>query len=755
MLTPELQDTLRRAVDYARSRRHEYILLEHVLLAMCDDPTAAKILRNCGADVDELRGELETYLEDQVATLPEGTDHEPEQTLSFQRVLQRAAMHVEGAGRENMNAGNVLVSLYRERESYAVYLLEQQGVTRFDVVNYISHGISKVGGENGSWDGPRARGVQEGEDEQVKAPLETFTTNLVERAKEGKIDPLIGRDAELERTIQVLCRRRKNNPLFVGEPGVGKTALAEGLALRISEGNVPEPLKDTVIYSLDMSAVLAGTRYRGDFEERLKAVVKEVTDNPKAVLFIDEIHTIVGAGATSGGTMDAANMLKPQLASGELRCIGSTTFKDYKSAFQRDRALERRFQKIDVGEPTVDEAYKILKGLKERYEEHHGIKYTDAALRAAAELSSRHITGQFLPDKAIDVVDEAGARAALQSKPDKPKKSIRPKDIEEVVARMAMIPPKTVSKDDKLRLENIDRDLKQLIYGQDPAIDTIATAIRMNRAGLSHPDRPIGNFLFAGPTGVGKTELARQLANVLGVHFARYDMSEYMEKHTVSRLIGAPPGYVGFDQGGLLTDEIRKHPYCVVVLDEIEKAHPDIFNILLQVMDHATLTDNNGNKADFRNVILIMTSNAGSREMSAARIGFGDTAPEGKDAKKSLEKVFSPEFRNRLDAVVFFDILPPEVIERVVEKFIHELDGQLAEKKVHVEVTPAAKAWLAKHGYDKLYGARPMNRLIQDKVKKALANEILFGKLAGGGTVIVDSKDIDAEDLDFEFPEAN
>ncbi len=750
MLTPELQDTLRRAVESCRARRHEYLLLEHVLLAMLDDATARKILRHCGADVEALRRELEEYL-GELPTLPEDADQDPEQTMSFQRMLQRAAMHVQGAGRETMNAGNLLVSMYRERDSHAVYLLEKQGVTRFDVVNYISHGISKVA--TGETTTPKGVLTDGSEEEAVRDPLGNFTTNLNERAAAGKVDPLVGRDKELERTIQVLCRRRKNNPLFVGEPGVGKTALAEGLALRIHEGNVPAPLKDTTIYSLDMSAVLAGTRYRGDFEERLKAVLKELVGNPKAILFIDEIHTIVGAGATTGGTMDAANIFKPPLASGELRCIGSTTYKDFKGAFGRDRALARRFQKIDVVEPTVAETVEILQGLKPHYEKHHGVRYTDAAIHAAADLASRHITDAFLPDKAIDVVDEVGAKASLRDRAEGEIFEIVPEDIEGVVAKIARIPERTVSKDDKSKLESLELDLKRVIFGQDQAIQQVATAIKLSRAGIGHPDKPVGNFLFAGPTGVGKTELARQLASVLGVHFARYDMSEYMEKHTVSRLIGAPPGYVGFDQGGLLTDEIRKHPYCVVVLDEIEKAHPDIYNILLQVMDHATLTDNNGAKADFRNVILIMTTNAGSREMTTAGIGFGDTDPSARDSRKALEKTFSPEFRNRLDAVVLFDTLPQEVIERVVDKFLHELDGQLAEKHVHIEVSPAAKSWLAIRGFDKLYGARPMARLIHEKLKTQLANELLFGKLQKGGTVHVDVDGPDAEALSFDFPD--
>jgi ATP-dependent Clp protease ATP-binding subunit ClpA len=651
-------------------------------------------------------------------------------------------MHVQGAGRAQMTTGNLLVAMYRERDSFAVYLLEKQGVTRFDVINYISHGVSKVEPSGGVV--PRSRGVEaEGEADagKVANPLESFCIDLSARAAEGKIDPLIGRDAELERMIQVLCRRRKNNPLLIGEPGVGKTALAEGLALRIHDKQVPTALADNRVYALDMTAVLAGTRFRGDFEERLKAVIEVLTKDPKAILFIDEIHTIVGAGATSGGTMDAANMLKPALSNGELRCIGSTTFKDYRNSFERDRALTRRFQRIDVGEPSVAEAIEILKGLRSRYEAHHQVRYSDAAIAAAAELSARHINGSHLPDKAIDVMDEAGARVRLMAEADRPVE-IRPPLIEDVVAKMARIPPRTVSTTDKDKLANLERDLRQAIFGQDSAIDQIATAIKLSRAGLGHPDKPTGNFLFAGPTGVGKTELAKQLAKTLGVEFLRFDMSEYMEKHTVSRLIGAPPGYVGFDQGGLLTDAINKHPYCVLLLDEIEKAHPDLFNILLQVMDHATLTDNNGRKADFRNVVLIMTSNVGSREMAAAKLGFGGgPGVDPKAGKGALERMFTPEFRNRLDAVVFFDGLPPEVIKQVAQKFIDELDGQLASKKVQLDVTPAALAYFADKGYDRAMGARPMGRVISEAIKKPLANEILFGALVHGGVAKIDCVD--------------
>jgi ATP-dependent Clp protease ATP-binding subunit ClpA len=758
VLSPELQQTLQRAVEDVRTRRHEFLLLEHLLLAMLDDPGVVNIIRHCGGDLKRLRVDLESFLTDKVEVLPDDSDSMPEQTLGFQRVLQRALMHAQGAERDTVTNGNLLVAMFRERDSYAVYLLEKQGITRFDVINYISHGISKVDPGAGR---PSARGAREGdlgieEESAITRPLEQFTTDLVQRAADGKIDPLVGRESELERAIQVLCRRRKNNPLLVGEPGVGKTAIAEGLALRIHEGKVPRPLARARIFALDMTAVLAGTRYRGDFEERLKAVIKELIDNPNSVLFIDEIHTIVGAGATAGGTMDAANILKPALAAGELRCIGSTTYKDYKSAFERDRALSRRFQRIDITEPSVGEAIEILRGLKPHYEDHHGVEYTDAAIEAAANLSARHITGSHLPDKAIDVIDEAGARARLSVPPpevdeededggeeaEQERITIVPLDIEAVVAKMARIPPRTVSSTDKEKLATLDGDLKRVIFGQDPAVQQLARAIKMSRAGLGRPDKPTGSFLFAGPTGVGKTELAKQLASVLGVEFLRFDMSEYMEKHTVSRLIGAPPGYVGFDQGGLLTDAINKNPYSVVVLDEIEKAHPDLYNILLQVMDHATLTDNNGRKADFRNVILIMTTNAGSREMAAARIGFGESGADGSSGgKKALERVFSPEFRNRLDATIFFDSLSREVVRRVVDKFLDEVDGQLAERRVHLEVSDAAKEWFAEHGYDRTFGARPMARLIQDKLKVALADELLFGKLENGGIARVDVAD--------------
>ena len=742
MLSPDLSATLQRAVADTRRRRHEYLTLEHLLLAMLEDPSAVDVVGKCGGEVDKLRAELEQFLTDSVEPLPEDEESGPDQTLAFQRVFQRAAMHVQGAGRAQMTSGNLLVAMYRERDSFAVYLLEKQGVTRFDVINYISHGVSKV--DPGAGVVPRARGVEqdgEADAEKVKNPLESFCVDLSARAAEGKIDPLIGRAAELERMIQVLCRRRKNNPLLIGEPGVGKTALAEGLALRIHDKQVPAALADNRVFALDMTAVLAGTRFRGDFEERLKAVIEVLTKDPKAILFIDEIHTIVGAGATSGGTMDAANMLKPALSNGDLRCIGSTTFKDYRNSFERDRALTRRFQRIDVGEPSVAEAIEILKGLRSHYEAHHQVKFSDAALAAAAELSARHINGSHLPDKAIDVIDEAGARVRLMAEADRPT-VILPALIEEVVSKMARIPPRSVSTTDRDKLANLEPDLKRSIFGQDPAIEQITTAIKLSRAGLSHPDKPTGNFLFAGPTGVGKTELAKQLAKTLGVEFLRFDMSEYMEKHTVSRLIGAPPGYVGFDQGGLLTDAVNKHPYCVLLLDEIEKAHPDLFNILLQVMDHASLTDNNGRKADFRNVVLIMTSNVGSREMAATKLGFGgDSSVDPKAGKGALERMFTPEFRNRLDAVVFFDGLPTEVIHKVAQKFLDELDGQLAAKKVELDVSPAAVAYFADRGYDKAMGARPMGRVISEAIKKPLANEILFGALVHGGLAKIDVVD--------------
>jgi ATP-dependent Clp protease ATP-binding subunit ClpA len=734
-LARSLEAALTLAVREARRRRHEFLTIEHVFAALLEDAGVVDVLRACGGDVPRLKGDVAAWLDAHVDRLPPGVDAPPEQTLAFQRVLQRAAAHVQSAGKDEVDGRHVLAAIFREPDCQAAYLLAQQGITRLDVITYISHGIPKV--PQGSDADPAD--AAEGDDTDASArpardPLAAFTENLVARAAAGRIDPLIGRERELERTVQVLCRRRKNNPLFVGDPGVGKTALVEGLALRIHRGEVPAALRDAPVYALDMGALLAGTKFRGEFEARLKAVLAALRDKPRAILFIDEIHTVVGAGATHGGSMDASNILKPALASGELRCVGATTFQDFKQHFERDRALARRFQKIDVGEPTVEETHAILRGLKGRYEAHHGVAYTDGALRAAAELSARHVHDRFLPDKAIDVIDEAGARAQLAGG----KKVVRTRDVEQVVALMARIPPRQVSASDRDRLATLDRDLKLVIFGQDAAIDTVVAAIRLARAGLGQPEKPVGAFLFAGPTGVGKTEVAKQLALALGVEFLRFDMSEYMEKHTVSRLVGAPPGYVGFDQGGLLTDAIRRTPHAVLLLDEIEKAHPDIFNVLLQVMDHATLTDAQGRKADFHHVILIMTTNAGAQEMAAAAIGFG--APSNADkGKKALERLFSPEFRNRLDAVVPFASLSPEAVERVVDKFVSELEAQLAARRVTIELTPAARRWLAQRGYDPAFGARPMARLIQQEVKRPLADELLFGRLKGGGRIDVDA----------------
>ena len=739
-VSKELQQTLQAAVAEARRRRHEYVTLEHLLHAMTKDRVASEVLLACGADLKALERELEEYLDRTLESL--GSAQDPEQTAAFQRVLQRAAWHVQGSGRTELNAGDVLVAITRERGSHAVYLLEKQGVRRVDILQYIAHGVGKDGAQNpaapeSGGDEPGEEPGEEGGGRPVKDPFRTFTTNLVERAAQGLIDPLIGREAELERTIQVLCRRRKNNPVFVGEPGVGKTAIVEGLALRIHEKKVPAVLEKAAIYSLDMGALLAGTKFRGEFEQRLKGVIAGVKKTPHAILFIDEIHTIVGAGATTGSSLDASNLLKPALASGELRCIGSTTFHDYKQTFDRDHALSRRFQKIEVQEPTVEDTVKILRGLKKVYEDHHGVVFTARSLRAAAELSAKHINDRQLPDKAIDVLDETGARDRMRPE-NKRHKRITARDVERVVAKIAKIPERTVTADAQEQLANLLPELKKVIYGQDAAVESIVSAIQLSRSGLGAPEKPIGNFLFSGPTGVGKTELAKQLARVLGVEFLRFDMTEYQEKHTVSRLIGAPPGYVGFDQGGLLTDAIRKTPYAVLLLDEIEKAHPDIFNLLLQVMDHATLTDNNGRKADFRHVILVMTTNAGAQEISARRVGFGsDTSGPG-NARNAIERTFSPEFRNRLDAWVAFDSLPPEVILKVVDKMVKELEEQLAEKKVRIELTPAGRTWLAEHGFDQKMGARPMSRLIQNELKKPLAEKILFGELHDGGAVRVE-----------------
>jgi ATP-dependent Clp protease ATP-binding subunit ClpA len=736
-VSKELQQTLQNAVGEARRRRHEYVTLEHLLHAMVKDKVASEVLLACGADLKALERDLEEYLDRTLESLSASSD--PEQTAAFQRVLQRAAWHVQGSGRTELNAGDVLVAITRERGSHAVYLLEKQGVRRLDILQYISHGIGKEGGEEGGGEGGEDQG-EEGAPRPVKDPFKTFTVNLVERAAQGQIDPLIGRDSEVERMIQVLCRRRKNNPVLVGDPGVGKTAIVEGLALRIHEKKVPTILEKAAIYSLDMGALLAGTKFRGEFEQRLKGVIQGVKKTPHAILFIDEIHTIVGAGATTGSSMDASNLLKPGLASGELRCIGSTTFQDYKATFERDHALARRFQKIEIHEPSVADTVKILRGLKKAYEDHHGVVYTPKAIRAAAELSAKHINDRHLPDKAIDVLDEAGARDRMRAEA-KRHRRITGRDVERVVAKIAKIPERTVSADDQAALANLEPELRKVIFGQDGAIESIASAIKLSRSGLASPERPIGNFLFSGPTGVGKTELAKQLARILGVEFLRFDMTEYQEKHTVSRLIGAPPGYVGFDQGGLLTDAIRKTPYAVLLLDEIEKAHPDVYNILLQVMDHATLTDNNGRKADFRHVIVIMTTNAGAQELSARRVGFGTDQSDPGNARNAIERAFSPEFRNRLDAWVAFDSLPPEVILKVVDKLVKELQDQLAEKKVRIELSAEGRGWLAERGFDRKMGARPMARLIQNEVKKPLAEKILFGELRDGGTVRVEVAD--------------
>ena len=738
MISKELEGTLNTALKEAKSRRHEYVCLEHLLYALLQDKDASGAIINCGGDIDRLRKGLEEFFQTHLEILPGGSDHQPQQTLSFHRVLQRAVIHAQSAEKKEINGGNLLIAMFREPDSYAVYLLQEQGITRFDLVNYISHGISKIAAAEEWSQSEEEQSEEEKPDRRVK-PLEAFAVNLVAKAQQGNIDPLIGRDDEIERTIHVLCRRRKNNPIYVGDPGVGKTALAEGLALKIHHGEVPDILKDAVIYALDMGALLAGTKFRGDFEARLKGVLAGLKKLPNSILFIDEIHTIVGAGATSGGSMDASNILKPALASGELKCIGSTTYHDYKSYFERDRALARRFQRIEVPEPSQDEAYKILEGLKPHYEKHHGVHYSAGAIRAAVQLSAKHINDRKLPDKAIDVIDEVGAAVKIQP-PDKRKKSIGAKDIERIVAKIAKIPPRSVSTSDKEQLQNLDRDLKLTVFGQDTAIDTLTSTIRLSRSGLGHPEKPIGCFLFSGPTGVGKTEVAKQLAHTMGIEFIRFDMSEYMEKQTVSRLIGAPPGYVGFDQGGLLTDAINRNPYAVLLLDEIEKAHPDLFNILLQVMDHAALTDNNGKKADFRNIILIMTTNAGAREMSGTPLGFGARSNAGK-GKEAIEKMFSPEFRNRLDAMIVFNSLSMEIIERVVDKFIIELDHQLNEKKVFLQLTVKARRWLAEKGYDPSFGARPMARLIQNEIKRVLADEILFGRLQSGGKVEVDENE--------------
>jgi ATP-dependent Clp protease ATP-binding subunit ClpA len=750
MLSPKLEQTLHRALAFANERRHEYATLEHLLLALTEDQDAIAVFRACNLDLDRLRRDLGEYIDNQLSNLVGSASTDAKPTAGFQRVLQRAAIHVQSSGREEVTGANVLVALFSERESHAVFFLQEQEMSRLDAVNYISHGIAKARARS---EPRRVSGADSDAqaDKVVKTgteALDAYCVNLNKKAQSGKIDPLIGREAEVERTIQILCRRTKNNPLYVGDPGVGKTAIAEGLARRIIHGEVPEVLKVSTIFALDMGALLAGTRYRGDFEERLKAVLSELEQQDGAILFIDEIHTVIGAGATSGGAMDASNLLKPALQSGTIRCIGSTTYKEYRSYFEKDRALVRRFQKIDVNEPSIEDSVKILRGLKPYYEQHHKVRYTAEAIRASVELAARYINDRKLPDKAIDVIDEVGAAQMLLPE-GKRKKTIGIKDVEAIVAKIARIPPKSVSTDDRQTLQNLERDLKTMVFGQDKAIDALASAIKLARAGLREPEKPIGCYLFSGPTGVGKTEVARQLARSLAIELTRFDMSEYMERHTVSRLIGAPPGYVGFDQGGLLTDAIDQHPHSVLLLDEIEKAHPDLFNILLQVMDHGKLTDHNGKSVDFRNVILIMTTNAGASEMAKAAIGFGREVRIGEDTE-AINRMFTPEFRNRLDAIIPFANLPPEIVARVVDKFIMQLEAQLADRQVTIELSDAARGWLAKKGFDPLYGARPLARIIQEHVKKPLAEELLFGKLEKGGTVRVDVKD---ETLVFSYPD--
>ena len=741
MLSPNLERTLHRALAFANERRHEYATLEHLLLALTEDQDAIAVLRACGVDMERLRADLSQYVDEELSGLIRRGGDDAKPTAGFQRVLQRAAIHVQSSGREEVTGANVLVAVFSERESHAVYYLQQQEMTRLDAVNYISHGIAKVPGQEAEQTVSGADEEAQGENvvKKGREALSAYCVDLNEKASEGRIDPLIGREAEVERTIQILCRRQKNNPLYVGDAGVGKTAIAEGLAKRIVDGKVPSVLSDATIFALDMGSLLAGTRYRGDFEERLKAVMAELEATEGAILFIDEIHTVIGAGATSGGAMDASNLLKPALASGHLRCIGSTTYKEYRNYFEKDRALVRRFQKIDVNEPSIEDTVKILRGLKPYYEEHHHIRYTEDGLRTAVELAARYISDRKLPDKAIDVMDEVGAAQMLLA-PSKRKKTIGVKDVEAIVAKIARIPPKSVNRDDKTALLNLERDLKTMVFGQDRAIDALASAIKLARAGLREPEKPIGSYLFSGPTGVGKTEVARQLARSLGIELTRFDMSEYMERHSVSRLIGAPPGYVGFDQGGLLTDAVDQHPHSVLLLDEIEKAHPDLFNILLQIMDYGKLTDHNGKSIDFRNVILIMTTNAGAAEMAKPAIGFGSGVREGDD-EEAINRMFSPEFRNRLDAIIPFGGLTPAIVARVVDKFVMELEAQLGDRNVIIDLSEAARDWLAEKGYDRAYGARPLARVIQEHIKKQLAEELLFGKLAKGGTVAVDLKD--------------
>jgi len=733
MLSKELESSLNAAFKQARERNHEFMTVEHLLLALLENASAADVLRACGANLDALRKDLYEFLDETTPLLPANDERDTQPTLGFQRVLQRAVFHVQSSGKNEVNGANVLVAIFSEQESQAVYFLKKQEISRLEVVNYISHGISKINEDDEQHGGDTSSAVDDDGVDKSQDPLSQFATNLNRMAQLGKIDPLIGRKHELERTIQVLCRRRKNNPLFVGEAGVGKTALAEGLAKKIVENDVPEVLHGCTIYSLDLGALLAGTKYRGDFEKRLKAVINQLKKEEGAILFIDEIHTIIGAGAASGGAMDASNLIKPVLASGDLKCIGSTTYQEYRGIFEKDRALARRFQKIDVTEPNVEESVQILDGLKSRFEEHHSVRYTRQALRSAVELADRYINDRHLPDKAIDVIDEAGASQRLLP-PSKRKKTIGTKEIESIVAKIARIPSKTVSMDDKTALKNLERNLKLVIFGQDDAVATLSTAIKLSRAGLGNEQKPIGSFLFAGPTGVGKTEVTRQLAKIMGIELIRFDMSEYMERHTVSRLIGAPPGYVGFDQGGLLTESISKHPHAVLLLDEIEKAHPDVFNLLLQVMDHGTLTDNNGRKADFRNVIIVMTTNAGADQLNRASIGFSNQ-DHSSDAMETIKKFFSPEFRNRLDAIIQFKPLSTDIITQVVDKFLFEFETQLAEKGVQLTVDDEARTWFAMHGYDPKMGARPMARVIQENIKKPLAEELLFGKLAHGGHV--------------------
>ncbi len=755
MIAQELEVSLHMAFVEARQQRHEFITVEHLLLALLDNPSAAEVLRACAASIEDLRKSLVSFIKENTPTVSGTEEVDTQPTLGFQRVIQRAIMHVQstGSGKKEVTGANVLVAIFGEKDSHAVYYLHQQGVTRLDVVNFIAHGIKKSDPPEPAKSGEGAS--QEGGDKEEAAdgkatPLDQFTQNLNQMARDGKIDPLIGREHEVERVIQVLCRRRKNNPLLVGEAGVGKTAIAEGLAWRITQGDVPEILAASTVYSLDMGALLAGTKYRGDFEQRLKGVLKQLKDQPKAVLFIDEIHTLIGAGAASGGTLDASNLLKPALSNGSMKCIGATTFTEYRGVFEKDAALSRRFQKIDVVEPSVEQTVEILKGLKSRFEDHHGIKYALGALQAAAELSAKYINDRHLPDKAIDVIDEAGAAQRILPK-NKQKKTISRAEVEDIVAKIARIPPASVSSDDRGKLKTLDRDLKSVVFGQEPAIEALSSAIKMARSGLGKPDKPIGSFLFSGPTGVGKTEVAKQLAYILGIELIRFDMSEYMERHAVSRLIGAPPGYVGFDQGGLLTEAVTKKPHCVLLLDEIEKAHPDVFNVLLQVMDHGSLTDNNGRKADLRNVILIMTTNAGAETMNKATIGFTNKREQG-DEMADIKRLFTPEFRNRLDAIVSFRTLDEEIILRVVDKFLLQLESQLGEKKVDVTFSDALRQHLAKTGFDPLMGARPMQRLIQDTIRRALADELLFGRLVDGGRLKVDVDEAGKILLDIQPP---